>query len=139
MKTGPFAEHSNQLWNISAVPSWSKVNQGLIRMYKAEVSAVGRGCAPLPRAPRCGGPVAPSSCSVLNAARGPLAGQKEAPACPVFAPKTSPQLPFLAGAPAAISHLSTRCEVQASKMRSGVLTHLPDSHTAPFPAGGGLL
>uniref|UniRef100_G1TX59 Serine/threonine-protein phosphatase 2A activator n=1 Tax=Oryctolagus cuniculus TaxID=9986 RepID=G1TX59_RABIT len=39
MKTGPFAEHSNQLWNISAVPSWSKVNQGLIRMYKAEVSA----------------------------------------------------------------------------------------------------
>lgn len=38
MKTGPFAEHSNQLWNISAVPSWSKVNQGLIRMYKAEVS-----------------------------------------------------------------------------------------------------
>lgn len=41
MKTGPFAEHSNQLWNISAVPSWSKVNQGLIRMYKAEVSAGG--------------------------------------------------------------------------------------------------
>ncbi|XP_038192928.1 serine/threonine-protein phosphatase 2A activator isoform X2 [Arvicola amphibius] len=39
MKTGPFAEHSNQLWNISAVPSWSKVNQGLIRMYKAEVSS----------------------------------------------------------------------------------------------------
>lgn len=37
MKTGPFAEHSNQLWNISAVPSWSKVNQGMIRMYKAEV------------------------------------------------------------------------------------------------------
>uniref|UniRef100_H3AZE6 Serine/threonine-protein phosphatase 2A activator n=1 Tax=Latimeria chalumnae TaxID=7897 RepID=H3AZE6_LATCH len=36
MKTGPFAEHSNQLWNISAVPSWSKVNQGLIRMYRVE-------------------------------------------------------------------------------------------------------
>ncbi|XP_067826080.1 serine/threonine-protein phosphatase 2A activator isoform X2 [Heptranchias perlo] len=36
MKTGPFPEHSNQLWNISAVPAWSKVNQGLIRMYKAE-------------------------------------------------------------------------------------------------------
>ncbi|CAL8276351.1 unnamed protein product [Merluccius merluccius] len=36
MKTGPFAEHSNQLWNISAVPNWAKVNQGLIRMYKAE-------------------------------------------------------------------------------------------------------
>nr|KAF6315232.1 protein phosphatase 2 phosphatase activator [Myotis myotis] len=28
--------NSNQLWNISAVPTWSKVNQGLIRMYKAE-------------------------------------------------------------------------------------------------------
>uniref|UniRef100_G3MTA7 Serine/threonine-protein phosphatase 2A activator n=2 Tax=Amblyomma TaxID=6942 RepID=G3MTA7_AMBMU len=37
MKTGPFYEHSNQLWNISGVPSWSKVNQGLIKMYKAEV------------------------------------------------------------------------------------------------------
>ncbi|CAI5797332.1 serine/threonine-protein phosphatase 2A activator [Podarcis lilfordi] len=36
MKTGPFAEHSNQLWNISAVPTWAKVNQGLVRMYKAE-------------------------------------------------------------------------------------------------------
>ncbi|XP_072422191.1 serine/threonine-protein phosphatase 2A activator [Chiloscyllium punctatum] len=40
MKTGPFAEHSNQLWNISAVPAWSKVNQGLIRMYKAETVSV---------------------------------------------------------------------------------------------------
>uniref|UniRef100_A0A286ZTF3 Serine/threonine-protein phosphatase 2A activator n=1 Tax=Sus scrofa TaxID=9823 RepID=A0A286ZTF3_PIG len=46
MKTGPFAEHSNQLWNISAVPSWSKVNQGLIRMYKAEVR--GAACVPGP-------------------------------------------------------------------------------------------
>lgn len=46
MKTGPFAEHSNQLWNISAVPSWSKVNQGLIRMYKAEVSGVWPACLP---------------------------------------------------------------------------------------------
>lgn len=36
MKTGPFAEHSNKLWNISDVPSWSKVNQGLIKMYRAE-------------------------------------------------------------------------------------------------------
>lgn len=40
MKTGPFAEHSNQLWNISAVHSWSKVNQGLIKMYRAEVWAI---------------------------------------------------------------------------------------------------
>lgn len=37
VKTGPFPEHSNQLWNVSGVPSWSKVNQGLIKMYKAEV------------------------------------------------------------------------------------------------------
>lgn len=37
VKTGPFAEHSNQLWNVSGVPSWSKINQGLIKMYKAEV------------------------------------------------------------------------------------------------------
>lgn len=39
VKTGPFAEHSNQLWNISAVASWSKVNGGLIKMYKAELLA----------------------------------------------------------------------------------------------------
>nr|CAD7401797.1 unnamed protein product [Timema cristinae] len=38
VKTGMFAEHSNQLWNISGVGSWSKVNSGLIKMYKAEVS-----------------------------------------------------------------------------------------------------
>ncbi|XP_066159195.1 serine/threonine-protein phosphatase 2A activator-like [Euwallacea fornicatus] len=37
VKTGPFAEHSNQLWSISAVSSWSKINSGLIKMYKAEV------------------------------------------------------------------------------------------------------
>jgi serine/threonine-protein phosphatase 2A activator len=37
VKTGPFAEHSNQLWNISSVPNWSKVNSGLIKMYTAEV------------------------------------------------------------------------------------------------------
>ncbi|XP_061417509.1 serine/threonine-protein phosphatase 2A activator isoform X2 [Lethenteron reissneri] len=36
MKTGPFAEHSNQLWNVSAVVSWNKVNTGLVRMYRAE-------------------------------------------------------------------------------------------------------
>lgn len=38
VKIGPFAEHSNQLWNVSAVSSWSKVNAGLIKMYKAEVN-----------------------------------------------------------------------------------------------------
>jgi serine/threonine-protein phosphatase 2A activator len=37
VKRGPFAEHSNQLYNISGVPTWSKVNSGLIKMYKAEV------------------------------------------------------------------------------------------------------
>merc|ERR1712173_354804 len=34
---GPFHEHSNQLWNISAVPNWGKVFTGLIKMYRAEV------------------------------------------------------------------------------------------------------
>lgn len=37
VKKGPFAEHSNVLWNISEVPHWGKVNQGLIKMYKVEV------------------------------------------------------------------------------------------------------
>lgn len=37
VKKGPFAEHSNQLWNISGVPTWAKVNQGLLKMYRAEV------------------------------------------------------------------------------------------------------
>ncbi|XP_023011968.2 phosphotyrosyl phosphatase activator [Leptinotarsa decemlineata] len=37
VKTGPFPEHSNQLWSISGVSSWSKINGGLIKMYKAEV------------------------------------------------------------------------------------------------------
>lgn len=37
VKTGLFAEHSNQLWGISGVSHWSKVNAGLIKMYKVEV------------------------------------------------------------------------------------------------------
>ncbi|CCD73872.1 Serine/threonine-protein phosphatase 2A activator [Caenorhabditis elegans] len=36
-KTGPFHEHSNQLWNISAVPHWKKVNSGMFKMYEGEV------------------------------------------------------------------------------------------------------
>ena len=40
VKTGPFAEHSNALWGISSVAEWTKVNSGLIKMYKAEVSCV---------------------------------------------------------------------------------------------------
>ncbi|CAB3982536.1 serine threonine- phosphatase 2A activator-like [Paramuricea clavata] len=37
VKTGPFFEHSNTLWGISSVPTWTKVNSGLLKMYKAEV------------------------------------------------------------------------------------------------------
>lgn len=37
VKTGPFHEHSNQLWNISGVETWTKVNSGLIKMYKGEI------------------------------------------------------------------------------------------------------
>ncbi|VDL82084.1 unnamed protein product, partial [Nippostrongylus brasiliensis] len=35
-KTGPFYQHSNQLWNISAVATWTKVNSGLFKMYEGE-------------------------------------------------------------------------------------------------------
>lgn len=38
VKTGHFSEHSNQLWNISGIPSWSKINDGFIKMYQGEVS-----------------------------------------------------------------------------------------------------
>jgi len=37
VKKGLFHEHSNQLWNISGVQSWNKINEGLIKMYKKEV------------------------------------------------------------------------------------------------------
>ncbi|KAJ2076961.1 Serine/threonine-protein phosphatase 2A activator [Coemansia sp. RSA 988] len=37
MKQGPFFEHSRQLYDISGVPKWEKVSQGLGKMYKAEV------------------------------------------------------------------------------------------------------
>lgn len=37
VKKGMFHEHSNQLWNISGVQSWNKINEGLIKMYKKEV------------------------------------------------------------------------------------------------------
>uniref|UniRef100_A0A0N5AAL0 Serine/threonine-protein phosphatase 2A activator n=1 Tax=Syphacia muris TaxID=451379 RepID=A0A0N5AAL0_9BILA len=36
-KTGPFHEHSYQLWNISAVCTWEKVNSGMFKKYDAEV------------------------------------------------------------------------------------------------------
>lgn len=36
VKKGPFAEHSNQLWNISGVSDWSKINTGLFKMYQKE-------------------------------------------------------------------------------------------------------
>ncbi|KDQ13496.1 hypothetical protein BOTBODRAFT_160423 [Botryobasidium botryosum FD-172 SS1] len=39
-KYGPFHEHSSQLHSIaSSVPHWRKVNQGMIKMYEAEVLA----------------------------------------------------------------------------------------------------
>lgn len=37
VKTGNFAEHSNQLWSISSVDSWNKINTGLVKMYQKEV------------------------------------------------------------------------------------------------------
>ncbi|XP_074597189.1 serine/threonine-protein phosphatase 2A activator-like [Brevipalpus obovatus] len=37
VKKGPFHEHSNQLWNISGVENWSKINRGLLKMYTDEV------------------------------------------------------------------------------------------------------
>nr|CAB3265273.1 serine/threonine-protein phosphatase 2A activator-like [Phallusia mammillata] len=37
VKSGPFAEHSHTLWGISSVHHWTKVNSGLLKMYKAEV------------------------------------------------------------------------------------------------------
>lgn len=37
VKSGPFFEHSNQLWNISSIDTWSKIHKGLIRMYHGEV------------------------------------------------------------------------------------------------------
>lgn len=36
-KTGPFHEHSNQLFNISVVPTWEKINEGMFKMYEGEV------------------------------------------------------------------------------------------------------
>lgn len=40
VKTGLFAEHSPQLWNISAVESWIKINTGLVKMYQKEVQQI---------------------------------------------------------------------------------------------------
>jgi len=37
VKTGPFFEHSRYLFDISAVPEWTKVNKGLTKMYDDEV------------------------------------------------------------------------------------------------------
>ncbi|KAK9470607.1 protein phosphatase, partial [Dipodascopsis tothii] len=37
VKRGPFYEHSPVLYDITAVPSWTKICTGLVRMYVAEV------------------------------------------------------------------------------------------------------
>ncbi|GMH07064.1 hypothetical protein Nepgr_008904 [Nepenthes gracilis] len=37
VKKGLFAEHSPLLDDISGVPTWNKVNSGLLKMYKAEI------------------------------------------------------------------------------------------------------
>jgi serine/threonine-protein phosphatase 2A activator len=37
MKKGPFWGHSPTLYDISGVPYWGKINQGMIKMYEAEV------------------------------------------------------------------------------------------------------
>ncbi|KAI8989282.1 hypothetical protein BDB01DRAFT_532272 [Pilobolus umbonatus] len=37
VKRGPFFEHSPMLNDIASVPTWSKVNSGMIKMYVAEV------------------------------------------------------------------------------------------------------
>lgn len=37
VKKGPFHEHSNQLWNISGVNDWSRINKGIFKMYIDEV------------------------------------------------------------------------------------------------------
>lgn len=38
VKTGPFAEHSSCLQSLCEIPHWEKVNSGMIKMYKGEVS-----------------------------------------------------------------------------------------------------
>ena len=37
VKTGPFFEHSSTLYDISNVAHWSKVDQGMLKMYHGEV------------------------------------------------------------------------------------------------------
>jgi len=37
VKTGPFHEHSPDLYNISAAASWQKINSGMFRKYDADV------------------------------------------------------------------------------------------------------
>uniref|UniRef100_A0A183CFZ6 Serine/threonine-protein phosphatase 2A activator n=1 Tax=Globodera pallida TaxID=36090 RepID=A0A183CFZ6_GLOPA len=35
-KVGAFYEHSNQLYNISAVNTWERINEGMFKMYEGE-------------------------------------------------------------------------------------------------------
>jgi len=37
IKRGPFHEHSSMLYNISGIPTWERIYDGLLKMYKKEV------------------------------------------------------------------------------------------------------
>lgn len=154
MKTGPFAEHSNQLWNISAVPSWSKVNQGLIRMYKAEVSAVGRGrllghtpplfhstMGQLLCCSRCGDPITAICYSLLTVAWEPLAIQvllARRKLLPRVCPKTNPKVavPCKHDFCHVLSYHSASADLQ---IRAYVFTCLFFWSTTILPARGNLI
>lgn len=37
IKSGPFHEHSTMLYNISGIPTWQRIHEGLVKMYAKEV------------------------------------------------------------------------------------------------------
>lgn len=104
-KTGPFHEHSNQLWNISAVPNWTKVFTGLIKMYRAEVL--------------CKFPVIQHSLfgSILSLAK---------------ATSRNPQIPE---PESLVTRPSIPCPGEHSPRPGGSLSRLPDHVVLPTPGG----